>query len=130
MPRRLSSLRRKNPNSRSEILSDDRSVLTKRPEPCMSDSPLELMARHLTTAELEAGLDEIRRAPRDEGVLELIVRRPQVDEREVLDTGELTLESGLVGGSWIARGSSRTPGGSPHPDRQPNLRNSPRTAAA
>ena len=94
----------------------------------MSDSNLELIARHLTTAELEAGLDEIRRAPRDEGTLELIVRRPQVDEREVLDCGELSLELGLVGDSWITRGSSRTPDGSPHPDMQLNIMNSRATA--
>ena len=94
----------------------------------MSSSNLELIARHLTTAELEAGLDEIRRAPRDEGVLELIVRRPRVDEREVLDAGELSLEVGLMGDSWITRGSSRTPDGSSHPDMQLNIMNSRVTA--
>jgi hypothetical protein len=94
----------------------------------MSSSNLELIARHLTTAELEAGLDEIRRAPRDEGVLELIVRRPAVDEREVLDVSELSLEVGLVGDSWITRGSSRTPDGSAHPDMQLNIMNSRVTA--
>src|SRR5436309_5387104 len=94
----------------------------------MSSSNLELIARHLTTAELEAGLDEIRRAPRDEGTLELIVRRPQVDEREVLDAGELSLEAGLVGDGWITRGSSRTPDGSSHPDMQLNIMNSRVTA--
>jgi len=94
----------------------------------MSSSKLELIARHLTTAELEAGLDEIRRAPRDEGTLELIVRRPEVDEREVLDAGELNLEVGLVGDSWITRGSSRTPDGSADPDMQLNIMNSRVTA--
>jgi MOSC domain-containing protein len=94
----------------------------------MSSSNLELIARHLTAAELEAGLDEIRRAPKDEGTLELIVRRPKVDEREVLDAAELTLEAGLVGDSWITRGSSRTPDGSAHPDMQLNIMNSRVTA--
>ena len=94
----------------------------------MSSSNLELIARHLTTAELEAGLDEIRRAPRDEGILELIVRRPRVDAREVLDAGELSLAVGLVGDSWITRGSSRTPDGSAHPDMQLNIMNSRVTA--
>ena len=94
----------------------------------MSSSNLELIPRYLTTAELEAGLDEIRRAPRDEGTLELIVRRPQVDEREVLAAGELSLELGLVGDSWITRGSSRTPDGSAHPDMQLNIMNSRVTA--
>ncbi len=45
---------------------------------------------HLTMAELEAGLDEIRARPKDEGVVELIVRRPEIGEREVLAEGELS----------------------------------------
>ena len=80
--------------------------------------------RHLTMEELEAGLDEIRRSPRDEGVLELIVRRPQIDEREVLEEGELDLAEGLVGDNWRTRGSSLTPDGSAHPDMQLNIMNS------
>jgi hypothetical protein len=79
--------------------------------------------KHLTMAELEAGLDEIRQAPKDEGVLQLIVRRPQIEEREVLEEGELHLEEGLVGDSWIRRASSRTADGSPHPDMQINIMN-------
>ena len=77
--------------------------------------------KHLTMDELEAGLDAIRQAPKDEGVLQLIVRRPQIEEREVLQEGELHLEEGLVGDSWIRRGSSRTADGSPHPDMQLNI---------
>ena len=79
--------------------------------------------KHLTMAELEAALDEIRQAPKDEGVLQLIVRRPEVEERELLEEGELHLEEGLVGDSWIRRASSRTPDGSPHPDMQLNVIN-------
>jgi hypothetical protein len=75
----------------------------------------------LTTEELEAGLADILRSPRDEGVLELIVRRPAVDEREVLRQAELDPAEGLVGDSWGVRGSSRTPDGSPHPDMQLNI---------
>jgi hypothetical protein len=78
---------------------------------------------HLTMAELEAGLDEIRRAPKDEGVLELIVRRPNIEEREVLEEGELHLAEGLVGDNWSRRKSSRTPDGSAHPDMQLNIMN-------
>ena len=78
---------------------------------------------HLTMAELEAGLDHIRQSPKDEGVLQLIVRRPQVDKREVLNEGELHISEGLVGDSWIMRGSSRTSDGSSHPDMQLNIMN-------
>lgn len=74
-------------------------------------------------AELEAGLDAIRAAPKNEGVLRLIVRRPQIEEREVLQEGELHLLEGLVGDSWKLRGSSRTADGSPHPEMQLNIMN-------
>ncbi|HKG15596.1 MAG TPA: MOSC domain-containing protein [Pyrinomonadaceae bacterium] len=80
--------------------------------------------KHLTMAELEAGLDEIRRSPKDGGPLELIVRRPRVDEREILAEGELHPSEGLVGDSWKERGSSRTPDGSSHPEMQLNIMNS------
>ena len=82
-----------------------------------------LEIKHLTTEELEAGLDEIRQAPKDEGVLQLIVRRPQIDEREILEQAELHLQEGLVGDSWIRRPSSKTIDGSPHPDMQINVMN-------
>lgn len=78
---------------------------------------------HLTMTELEAGLEHIRHSPKDEGLLELIVRRPKVDEREVLEEGELHPSEGLVGDSWITRGSSRTPDGSSHPNMQLNIMN-------
>jgi MOSC domain-containing protein YiiM len=57
-------------------------------------------------ADLEALLEPIRAAPRDEGVVELIVRRPAVDEREVVDEAVLHLEEGLVGDNWSSRGRS------------------------
>lgn len=79
--------------------------------------------RHLTMAELEAGIATIRAAPKDEGLLQLIVRRPQIDEREVLEEGELDPVAGLIGDSWGRRGSSRTKDGSPHPDMQINVIN-------
>lgn len=82
------------------------------------------MAKHRSAAELEAGLEEIRRSPADNGLLHLIVRRPDINEREVLAEGELDVATGLVGDTWIDRGSSRTADGSSHPDMQLNLMNS------
>jgi MOSC domain-containing protein YiiM len=58
------------------------------------------------TATADTGLEVVRAAPRDEGTVELIVRRPAVDEREVVDEAELDLEEGLVGDNWRARGRS------------------------
>jgi hypothetical protein len=80
-----------------------------------------IAGRHLTTAELEAGLDEIRRAPKDDGVLRLIVRRPRTEEREVLEEGDLHPVEGLMGDNWITRRSSRTSDGAPDPDTQLNI---------
>jgi MOSC domain-containing protein YiiM len=76
-----------------------------------------IASKHLTASELEAGLVEISRSPKDDGVLEMIVRRPQVGEREVLDEGQLDVTEGLVGDSWINRRSA------PNPDTQLNVMN-------
>jgi MOSC domain-containing protein YiiM len=57
--------------------------------------------KHLTTEEIEAGLGAVIESPKDNGTLNLIVRRPQEDEREVLDVGELDIEKGLVGDDWL-----------------------------
>ena len=79
---------------------------------------------HLTMEELEAGLDSIRQAPKNEGFLEMIIRRPSTDEREQLNEGELDLTVGLVGDNWQARGSKSTPDRSAHPEMQLTLMNS------
>jgi MOSC domain-containing protein YiiM len=76
---------------------------------------------HLRTAELEAGLGHIRDAPKDSGRVELIVRRPSVGAREVLDAVELDAAEGVKGDTWNIRASSRTPGRTPHPDMQLNV---------
>lgn len=78
---------------------------------------------HLTTTELEAGLDTIRQSPKDEGELVLIVRRPRVGDREVLAAAQLDVTEGLVGDTWRERSSSRTPDRRPHPDMQINIMN-------
>ena len=64
------------------------------------------MTAYATPGELEAGLDDVRLAPPDEGLLELIVRRPAVGEREVMDEAVLDLEEGLLGDNWSSRGRS------------------------
>jgi MOSC domain-containing protein YiiM len=80
-------------------------------------------AMHRTREELERGLDEVRRAPKDDGVLELIVRRPAENGREVLEVGQLDVAVGLVGDNWLTRGSSSRPDKSAHPDMQLNVMN-------
>lgn len=84
--------------------------------------------KHLTTEELEAALDHLCQAPKDDGVVELIVRRPEVDHREVLNEAELDVNVGLVGDNWKVRGSKKTPDGSAHPEMQINIMNARVTA--
>lgn len=79
---------------------------------------------HLDAEELEAGLPDILSSPQDAGVVKMIVRRPNVDEREVLATGELDVAEGLVGDNWGSRGSGKTDDGTAHPEMQLNLMNS------
>ena len=76
---------------------------------------------HLTMAELEAGLDHINQAPTDAGTVELIVRRPSVGARELLERGDLDVADGLKGDTWGIRRSTRTADGSRHPDMQLNI---------
>jgi hypothetical protein len=79
---------------------------------------------HLSIAELEAGLGDVRESPSDGGKVELIVCRPAVDERAVLAEGALDADAGLAGDTWQTRGSTRTADGSPHPGKQLTVMNS------
>ena len=76
---------------------------------------------HATIEILDAGLDEVRRSPQNNGVLEMIVRRPRMDIREVVEDAELSQDLGLVGDSWKSRA---TPRWTPHPDTQLTIMNS------
>ena len=76
-----------------------------------------MSVQHLNRSELEAGLPEILKSPRDTGAIALIVRRPAVNERETLDVASLSVSDGLVGDSWKTRKN-------PHPDMQLNIMNS------
>ena len=83
-----------------------------------------LTIKHLTTEEIEEGLEHIRISPKDHGNLDLIVRRPQIEQREVLPEGRLDINDGLIGDNWKDRPSTRTADGSPHPEMQLNIMNS------
>jgi GNAT superfamily N-acetyltransferase len=82
-----------------------------------------VLRAHRTTEEIAAFLPTIDASPRDVGTLRSVVRRPGPGQREVLDVGHLDVTEGLVGDTWIERGSRRMPDGSPHPDMQLNLMN-------
>lgn len=80
-------------------------------------------SKHLTLAEMEAGLENIRQSPKGLGVLKLISRRPNTNEREVLTEARLDPAHGLVGDNWKARGSRGTPDGSANPEMQLSVMN-------
>lgn len=82
-----------------------------------------------TFDELEAMMDGIRNVPAETGVVVLIVRRPAVGEREVVDEVRLDVVEGLVGDTWRARGNRHTPDGSADPQAQLTVMNA-RAAAA
>ncbi|MCA9175882.1 MAG: MOSC domain-containing protein [Planctomycetales bacterium] len=81
------------------------------------------MAEHLNLEQLEAGLDEIRRAPGDDGELRAIVIRPRTDQRESLDVCELSPEGGVHGDNWALGCWKSLPDGRPHPNVQVTLMN-------
>jgi MOSC domain-containing protein YiiM len=73
-----------------------------------------------TRDQLAARLEHILAVPADRGVLALIVRRPAVDERELLEQGTLDVAQGLVGDSWRLRADGD---GGPNPDAQLTVMN-------
>jgi hypothetical protein len=54
----------------------------------------------------------------------MLVRRPDNGQREVLQEAELSLEQGLIGDNWLARGSRHTEDGSAHRGMQIAIMNS------
>ena len=81
------------------------------------------MLQQADLAGLESSLDNIQSAPADLGTVQLIVRRPAVDVREVVIEARLDLAEGLVGDTWLARGSSHTADGAANPEAQLTLMN-------
>jgi len=76
---------------------------------------------HRTTAELENHLEHLRAAPQAAGTLEMVVRRPAVDERDILGEGRLEKVDGLVGDNWLERATSYAIAEGRHLDAQLNV---------
>lgn len=81
------------------------------------------MYKHLSLAELQQKLDYILQSPANQGILEMIVRRPEVDKREILTEGILDLTEGLVGDRWVVRARKGTTGQTVDTGRQLTLMN-------
>jgi hypothetical protein len=80
--------------------------------------------KHLNADELMAGLPGILESPADSGTVDMIVRRPGIDEREIVDSCELSLEDGLGGDNWKTRGSLKRIPRPPSLENQLTLMNS------
>ena len=76
------------------------------------------MPRHLSLAELNAGLPDILAAPADEGVLRGIVIRPDEGQRRELESCDISLAGGVQGDHWAKGCWKSTEDGRPHPDVQ------------
>lgn len=76
------------------------------------------MVKHLTRAELQAGLPRILESPQDNGTLEAIVIRPEHGQREDLESCEISLAGGVHGDHWAKGCWKTTEDGKPHPDVQ------------
>lgn len=79
---------------------------------------------HLSTDDLEKGLDDVLASPQDEGVLRAIFARPDENQRQSLDEAELSQATGIVGDRWIDNHWQHLPDGSSDPDTQVSIMNS------
>ena len=61
---------------------------------------------HLTSEQIQAGMEHVSGSPADGGPLVRIVRRPEMGQREILDEGVLDVDLGLVGDNWRERASA------------------------
>ena len=68
--------------------------------------------------DLEAGMKHLLEAPRDGGVLELIVIRPAKEQRTMLDAVWLSSEDGAQGDAWAKGCWKSLPDGRPDSDVQ------------
>lgn len=73
--------------------------------------------KHRSADELASGLDAILMSPSDEGQVQMIVVRPESNERKVLDECRLSQKDGLEGDRWSKAKS-------PNPRGQVSLMNS------
>lgn len=80
--------------------------------------------RHLSAADLAAGLPHILQSPADHGTLVQIVARPDKELREIRSRSEVTPAAGLPGDRWARYCDRKLPDGSLNPDTQITLMNS------
>ncbi|MCH6259429.1 hypothetical protein MLD52_22935 [Puniceicoccaceae bacterium K14] len=73
---------------------------------------------------LESQIEYIRNAPKDNGLVKMIVIRPKKDERQTLKECYFSFKGGVEGDNWALGCWKSLPDGSPHPDVQVSITNS------
>jgi MOSC domain-containing protein YiiM len=81
------------------------------------------MEIHFALEDLWTKLEHIQQSPKNSGRVELIIRRPTTEEREIITQGQLIPTSGLEGDNWRERGSTSMPDGSANPEAEITLMN-------
>jgi hypothetical protein len=92
-------------------------------KPSVAEKFAEHLPYHRRFADIERIANEMGTSPTDNGIVEMIVCRPAIDERRVLEDGVLDTTHGLRGDSWETRLTSAL-GGRPDPLRQITVMNS------
>ena len=92
-------------------------------KPSVAEKFAEHLPYHRRFADIERIANEMGSSPTDNGIVEMIVCRPAIDERRVLEEGVLDTTHGLRGDSWETRLTSAL-GGRPDPLRQITVMNS------
>ena len=89
----------------------------------ITDIQAATVPRHLDADELAAGLEEIRRSPKNAGTVQMIVARPQAEQRCILERAELSPQQGLTGDRWRSTSWLKLPDDMPDPAVQITLMN-------
>jgi len=97
-------------------------------KPSVAERFAEHIPYHRPRAEIERAAAALGNSPLDNGVVEMIICRPAMFERRVLEEGMLEETHGLRGDSWEARGAS-SPSCRADPLRQVTMMNSRALAA-
>ncbi len=75
-------------------------------------------------ATLNEAWDQLEKSPSDDGRVELIVRRPETDQREEMQAASFTAANGLEGDDWLSRAKREAPDTDPNLETQVTLMNS------
>ena len=84
---------------------------------------MQTTSQHATNSEMERALEHLLAAPQDKTILQLIVVRPEKDQRQVVAEAELSPTGGICGDRWISDHWKQRPDGTSDPQAQVSLMN-------